>query len=157
MALESQLAIKERTMAALRDNFTKQLTDADAKQAVLQKQIQVSHRFEGKLSSLTRERADIEKALSRSRQSLIERLREKDLIEKDLGFHRTELERRLAEKQRLEELLFEKSKFEQELSNQKDHLTMELESIEKKLTTREQDDKGDLSNSFDTELGNNSS
>lgn len=135
--LNAQLKAREVAMDEIQKDFERQLSEAEGKQRLLKKKIQASHRVEDRLSSLLNERGRLEKSLAGSRQSLIEKLREKDLLEKDLAYHRTELERRLAEKQRLEELLYEKSRYEQELQHQRDQLHVDLESIEKKLNSQE--------------------
>ena len=135
--LETQLVAREIAMKKLHQDFTRQLTESVTKQQSLQQQVVKSRRVEGKMSTLLNERGDLEKSLVRSRQALIEKLREKELLEKDLNFHRTELEHRLSEKQRLEEVLFEKSRFEQELRNQKEQLQIDLDGIEKKLQVRD--------------------
>lgn len=135
--LETQLVARETAMKKLHHDFTRQLTESVSKQQSLQQQIVKSQRVGGKMSTLLNERGDLEKSLVRSRQALIEKLREKELLEKDLNFHRTELEHRLSEKQRLEEVLFEKSRFEQELRNQKEQLQIDLDGIEKKLQVQD--------------------
>ena len=94
-------------------------------------------RIENRLNTLSSERGGLERSLAKSRQSLIQKLREKEIIEKDLTYHRTELERRLLEKQRVEELLYEKNKYEKELLEQREQLSCDLDKIEKKLKKRE--------------------
>ena len=91
------------------------------------------------LHGLTSEHVCIEESLSTAREALTTKLQEKADLERNLNFHRTELERRLAEKQRLEELLFEKSRFEQELQSQKDQLQSELHDIELRLRLKEKE------------------
>lgn len=117
--------------------FQKQLSDAENKHQSLLAQIKDSRHVQDRLTSLVGDRSKLEKTLSQSRQALLDKLREKQLLEKDLNYHRTELQRRLLEKQRVEELLFEKARFEKELKKQKENLKIELDSIEKKLVLRE--------------------
>ena len=78
-------------------------------------------------------RSPLEATLSRARQSLTERLQQKSAIEKELGLRRANLERQKAEKQHLEDLLFEKKRFEQELQTQKSQLVSELELLEGRI------------------------
>ena len=78
-------------------------------------------------------RSPLEATLSRVRQSLTEKLQQKAAIEKELGLRRANLERQKAEKQYLEDLLYEKNRFEQELQTQKDQLIRELEGLEGKM------------------------
>lgn len=122
----------------LQSEFETKLSEAEGKQLSLQRKLQATNRVEDRMSSLLNERGSIEKSLARSRQSLVEKLREKELMEKDLSYHRTQLERRLNEKQRLEELMFEKSRYEKELQAQREQLYMDLEKIEKRLQSKEE-------------------
>ena len=135
--MEKKLQSQEHANKELQNKFEAKLAEAELKQLSLQKQIQASNRVEGRMSSLLNERGGIEKSLARSRQSLIEKLREKQLLEKDLSYHRTQLERRLQEKERLEELMFEKSRYEKELKSQREQLYTDLEKIERKLQLKE--------------------
>lgn len=121
----------------IQKEFEQKLNEAETKQLSLQKKMLSMQRVEGRLGSLVNERGGLEKSLARSRQSLIEKLREKEVIEKDLTYHRTHLERRLMEKQRLEELLYEKNRYEKELYQQKQLLTCDLDNIEKKLQSKD--------------------
>lgn len=123
----------------LQKEFEQKLNEAETKQVSLQKKMAAMQRVESRLGSLVNERGGLEKSLAKSRQTLIEKLREKEIIEKDLTYHRTELERRLMEKQRLEELLYEKNRYEKELHQQKQQLSQDLAKIESKLQSKDVD------------------
>lgn len=135
--LQEKLKSREEANLEIKKEFEAKLNEAETRQLSLQRKIQAMQRIENRLSTLSGERGGLEKSLAKSRQSLIQKLREKEIIEKDLGYHRTQLERRLMEKQRVEELLFEKNKYEKELLDQREQLSHDLEKIEKKLKGRE--------------------
>ena len=135
--LKAQLIARETAFIQAQKGFEQQLLEAETKQQSLLHQVKESRQVQDHLRSLAGDRNELEKTLSHSRQCLLEKLRERQLLEKDLSYHRTELQRRLLEKQRVEELLFEKTRFEQELKKQKETLRIELDSIEKKLMLRE--------------------
>lgn len=134
--MKCKLSASETTLKNAQERFSQQLADSESRYRGLVKQISTSRRVEGQMSTLLNTHGDIEKSLVKARQTLIEKLRQKELLEKDLNHHRTQLERRQAEKQRLEELLVEKSKFEQELRNQKEELQLDLDSLENRLKSR---------------------
>jgi hypothetical protein len=154
VGLKQKLTSHEVATNRLQKDFEEQLAEAETKYLMLQKKIEASHRVEDRMSSLLNERGGIEKSLAKSRQSLIQKLREKELLEKDLSYHRTQLERRLQEKQRIEELLSEKSRYERELQSQREQLYTDLEKIEKKLQTKEAESYSDksLNESHDQDL-----
>ena len=135
--LKTQLTARENTFAQAQKEFAQKLAHAELKQQSLQRQMRESKKASEVLGSMINRKGDLERSLSRSRQSLMDKLREKGLLEKELNFQKVELERRQSEKQRLEEVLIEKNRFEQELRNQKEQLAMELETIERKLKMRE--------------------
>lgn len=135
--LQEKLKLREEANAEIKREYQERLNEAETKQLSLQRKIQAMQRIENRLNTLSSERGGLEKSLAKSRQSLIQKLREKEIIEKDLTYHRTELERRLLEKQRVEELLYEKNKYEKELLEQKEQLSCDLDKIEKKLKRRE--------------------
>ena len=135
--LKAQLVSREAAFNQAQKGFEQQLSQAEAKHQSLLHHIKESRQVEDHLKALAGDRSELEKTLSHSRKALLEKLREKQLLERDLSYHRTELQRRLLEKQRVEELLFEKTRFEQELKKQKESLKTELDSIETKLTQRE--------------------
>ena len=130
--LQRQLNEKDVEFAEMQTKLTQKLAEAEAKQH--QSLLDDSSQLRSHESVLVGgRRSALEESLSRARRRLSEKLREKETLERDLGFHRTELERRLGEKQRLEELLFEKTRFEQELVNQKEQLQADMMQIESKL------------------------
>ena len=114
-SLKVKLGSKETELAELRDTMTSQ----------------------GQLGAVIQEKSELEEGLTQARNALTDKLHEKSLLEKELSYHRVELESRLKEKQRLEELLFEKSRFEQELQSQRKQLQQELEEIESKLKLKD--------------------
>ena len=126
-ALLEQLNTREAAFTELQKEFRRQLAGAGSRESG-PNQAAVG---------LANDKVCIEESLSTAREALTEKLKEKADLERNLNFHRTELERRLAEKQRLEELLFEKSRFEQELQSQKDQLQSELREIESRLRLKE--------------------
>ena len=113
--LRSKLDSKESELTELRETVTTQ----------------------GRLGVVVGEKSELEEGLAQARNALTGKLHEKSLLEKELSYHRIELERRLKEKQRLEELLFEKSRFEQELQSQRKQLQEELEVIESRLKLKD--------------------
>lgn len=115
-ALEVRVKEQEKTIAELRNRLS---------------QSNLSSRpFQ---SDLSFPRSPLEATLTRARQTLIEKLQEKAAIEKELGTRRATLECQKAEKQHLEDLLYEKKRFEQELQNQKTLLQTELAGLESRL------------------------
>ena len=135
--LESQLSARELAFTEIQNEFGRQLTQAETRESSLRQKMQDSHATQEQLGTVIGEKSALEGSLSRARQSLTEKLQEKMGLERELNYHRTELERRLAEKQRLEELLFEKSRFEQELLSQKEQLQQELSEIESNLKLKD--------------------
>ncbi len=137
--LQAQLIAREGTFNKLQQHYNQQLSECESKCRQLEKQLTKSRRVESHIITLSNNQVDIEKTLVKARQGLIEKLRQKELLEKDLNHHRTQLERRQSEKQRLEELLLEKSRFEQELRSQKEQLSVDLDGIERKLKAHNTD------------------
>ena len=135
--LQSQLSARELAFSEIQDEFGRQLTQSETRESSLRQRMQDSRAAQEQLGAVMGEKSALEDNLSRARHSLTEKLQEKMGLERELSYHRTELERRLAEKQRMEELLFEKSRFEQELLSQKDELQQELSEIEVKLKLKD--------------------
>ena len=135
--LQAQLSAKESAFTEIQNEFGRQLTEVEMRESSLLKRVRDSTKAQEQLGTVLGEKSALEEVLSKARQNLTDKLQEKESLERELGFHRTELERRLAEKHRLEELLFEKSRFEQELQSQKDQLQKELKDIESKLKLKE--------------------
>lgn len=131
-----QLNAREAAFTELQREYRKQSIDAE--NSLIKKPHDLKCTSDN-LQGLTNEKVCIEESLSTAREALTTKLQEKADLERNLNFHRTELERRLAEKQRLEELLFEKSRFEQELQSQKDQLQSELSDIEFRLQLKEKE------------------
>lgn len=132
-SLEAKLGSKESELAELQDTMTTQ----------------------GQLGAVIREKSELEEGLTQARNALTDKLHEKSLLGKELSYHRVELECRLKEKQRLEELLFEKSRFEQELQSQRKQLQEELEEIESRLKLKDvefQQHEGQLKHEHSNEL-----
>ena len=132
-----QLNAREVAYSELQNKLSRKRADVDdsGENGLGKQPLGLSDRFIG----LAGEKGCIEESLSTAREALTMKLKEKADLERNLNFHRTELERRLAEKQRLEELLFEKSRFEQELQSQKDQLQSELRDIELRLRLKEKE------------------
>lgn len=132
--LHSQLNLKEIAFVEMQSQFNQKLSEATEREPSLRQSLD-SLRLQPceNIGLAMGQKSSLEVNLSRARRRLTEKLQEKETLEEDLSFHRTELERRLGEKQRLEGLLFEKSRFEQELMNQKKQLQSDLLQIESKL------------------------
>ena len=126
--LRSQLSSKEQAFVNMQNQLNKKLAEAEQRELAFHER----HKYEKK-GLVAGQQSALEESLSHARRKLTEKLQEKQILEKDLSFHRTELERRLGEKQRLEGLLFEKSRFEQELMNQKQQLQSDLLQIGSKM------------------------
>ncbi len=135
--LQSKLSARESAFTEIQSEFGRQLTEVEMRESSLIQALQDSKQTQDQLGSVLGEKGALEQNLSQARQALMEKLQEKTALDKELSFHRTELERRLGEKQRMEELLFEKSRLEQELQSQKDQLREELDIIESKLQTKQ--------------------
>lgn len=119
-ALEIKVQEHEAMIEGLRDQLARCPQESTPPSRLLQSETDLS-------------RSPLEATLSRARQSLTEKLQQKAAIEKELGLRRANLERQKAEKQHLEDLLFEKKRFEQELQTQKTQLVSELEILEGRL------------------------
>ena len=137
-SLQLQLAEKESALAEAQRDFDRRLAEAQSHESALLQSLEHSHVTEEQLGAAIGEKSALEEALVKARQSLSEKLHEKAALDRDLGTHKVELERRLGEKKRLEDLLFEKARFEQELCRQKEDLRQELEEIESRLQSRDQ-------------------
>ena len=129
--LRSQLGEKDAAFTEMQNQLTQKLAEAEIQQQSLRRSLDSSQLHSPR--DVLGQRSAVEESLSRARRRLSDKLRDKETLERDLSFHRTELERRLGEKQRLEELMFEKARFEQELVNQKEQLQSDLMQIESKL------------------------
>ncbi len=127
--LKSSLVDKEAEFSRSRSEFSQQLKEAELRE----KSLQNKQKYSSSKESGTRDKGSLEDTLTKARQALTDKLAERSSLEKELSLHCTELERRLAEQQHLEDLLVEKSRFEQELQNQKEQLQNELEVIECKM------------------------
>ena len=135
--LRVQLSARESAFTEIQNEFGRQLTESEMRERSLLQRMQESKLAQDQLGSVLGEKSVLEGSLSQAKHSLTEKLQEKEAVEKELNYHRIELERRLGEKQRLEELLFEKSRLEHELHAQKDQLQEELSIIESKLKLKE--------------------
>lgn len=151
-SLQCQLTEKESALAEARREFEHRLAEAQSRESSLLQSLERSSRTEEHLGAVMGEKSSLEETLSVARQTLSEKLREKAALDRELASHKLELERRLAEKQRLEELLFEKARFEQELRGQKEQLQSELSEIESQLHARDQQ-LVSLSSTHQRELG----
>ena len=122
-ALEAKVREQEETIQDLNEKLARNSSNSNSF---------TTRPFQSDFSRFAR--SPLEATLTRARQTLIEKLQEKAAIEKELGMRRATLESQKAEKQHLEDLLYEKKRFEQELQNQKTLLQSELTDLESRLT-----------------------